>query len=255
MSMENKDEAQPLVNDYASNGLSSSPPERASLSGGLSPIQEEMMVIAYRLMERHYVLDTDALYKECKHVMKSSSPATIRSALQDLLRRKLLIHGKAVTREQLLVNANRQRILDLVKGEPGIHFSRVRELMQKEPRTIQWHLEMLVKFDFIREERYGNNVVYFDFILGKKDDLIYYYLHKDGAPEIFKHVLASPGISSQMLMDALHMPRSTFTRKVRVLLEQGFLIGNMQPDKMLSLHVKEECVPILQACFASGMFS
>jgi len=219
-----------------------------------SPIQEQILAIAYYMMEHHYVLDTDLLYKECKKVMKSASQQSLRAALQDLLNKRYLIGGKAVTRETLLENENRRRILEIIKHEPGVHFSLIKEMVEKESRTIQWHLDMLVEFNFIREVRFGNNVLYFDFLLEKQHDILYYYLHKDGSPAIFKMILSRPGISFQSLLDTLQIPRSTLTRKVKTLIEQGLLMGERQSNQLLGLNIRDDCIPILQSCFSQGLF-
>jgi Fe2+ or Zn2+ uptake regulation protein len=219
-----------------------------------SPVHEQILAIAFRMMEQHYVLDTDQLYKECKRVLKSITPPTLRAALQDLLNKRYLVEGKAVTRETLLENENRRRIFEIIKHEPGVYFSRIKEMVEKDSRTIQWHLDMLVEFNFIREVRFGNNVLYFDFLLEKQHDMLYYYLHKDGAPAIFKMILSTPGMSFQALLDTTQFPRSTLTRKVKALIEQGLLKGEYQSHQLASLKIREDCVPILQSCFSQGLF-
>ena len=252
--MENNNQFRPDGDVSKAENLSILPQEEINKVMPLSPVQEQILAIAYRMMEQHYVLDTDGLYKECKRVMKSTTPLSLRAALQDLLNKRYLIEGKAVTRETLLENENRRRILEIIKHEPGVHFSRIKEMVEKESRTIQWHLDMLVEFIFIREVRFGNSVLYFDFLLEKQHDVLYYYLHKDGAPAIFKMILSTPGISFQSLLDTLQFPRSTLTRKVKALIEQGLLTGEYQSNQLVGLNIREDCIPILQSCFSLGLF-
>ncbi|MEX2680902.1 MAG: winged helix-turn-helix transcriptional regulator [Candidatus Sigynarchaeota archaeon] len=206
-------------------------------------------------MERRYVLDLDDLYKECLRHIKNAEKRQIQNALSSLVHRKILINGKALTRQDLLANPNRNRILEIIRQEPGIHFSRIKACLNKESRTVQWHLKMLEKFDFIREERFGNNVVYFDFVQDKQHDRLYYYLHKDGAPAILKAILNHPGITMVNLIDQLQMPRSTLARKVNVLISEGFVSASYQANQMMCFSVVESVALLLQEIFKSGAYT
>ncbi|HME50899.1 MAG TPA: hypothetical protein VKM55_01655 [Candidatus Lokiarchaeia archaeon] len=221
----------------------------------LSSIQKAVLEIAARLMEKHYVLDIEALHEECLRSMINIDKDVINDAIDDLLSKKYLIHGKAVTRETVLENEIRQRIYIIIKGEPGIHFSRIKGILQKESQTIEWHLMMLVKFNFIRKEKFGINIVYFDFMLENSHDLLYYYLHKDAVPAIFKRLLASPGISFITLMAELNMPRSTLARKLKSLIDQGLLIGTYGANQTLSVRIRDDLVHVLQAIFSTATFN
>ncbi len=217
----------------------------------ITPIQGEILTIAHKMMDRHYVLDTDDLYKECKRSIITASTTTIRTALQDLLNKRYLIEGKAVSREQLLENGNRCNILDLVRRDPGIHFTLIKDSIATDSRTIQWHLGMLADFNFIREVRYGINVIYFDYLLEREHDLFYYYVHKDNSPAIFQTILDTPGITFAALLERLNLPRSTLTRKIKGLLEQGLLIGQTLPNQSMTLQIRGDCIPVLRAYLSS----
>lgn len=217
----------------------------------INPIQQRIIEVAARLMERHYLLDLDQLYQECTRFIKEAPKQQIQSALNDLVHRKILIHGKALNRQQLLENPNRSKILEIIRREPGIHFSRIKAWIGKESRTVQWHLKMLEKFDFIREVRFGNNIVYFDFLQDKNHDKLHYYLHKDGAPAILGTILNRPGgITLSDLIDIVQMPRSTVARKVNVLISEGFVRARYLTNQAMMLSVVEDLVPVLRNIFA-----
>jgi predicted transcriptional regulator len=217
----------------------------------MTPLQQRILEVAGQIMQRHYLLDLDQLYQECLRFLKDASRQQIQSALNDLVHRKILINGKALNRQQLLENPNRNKILELIRKEPGIHFSRIKAWIAKESRTVQWHLKMLEKFDFIREERFGNNVVYFDFLQDKQYDRLHYYLHKEGAPAILGTIINRPGILLSDLIDLLQMPRSTLARKINVLVSEGFVSASNLENQGMVLSVVANIVPILQAIFAS----
>nr|MDO8111817.1 hypothetical protein [Candidatus Sigynarchaeota archaeon] len=225
--------------------------EKSAEDDEFSHIQQRILDITDHLLEHHYLLDLEVLYYECVRSMRDIDKAQIQLALNDLVRHKILINGKALTRQKLLENPNRQRILELVRMEPGIHFSRIKAAINKESRTVQWHLKMLVKYDFIREEKFGNNIVYFDFLLNKQYDRLHYNLHKDGILSILKNIFVQPGITLMALMDKLQLPRSTLMRKVKTLIDEGLVKVSFLANQMMSLVLAENIVPILQPMLAT----
>jgi len=220
-----------------------------------SSLEDRVLFIADQLMERRYVLDLDDLYKECIRVVRDVEKRHIENVLSDLTRRKVLIHGKALTRQVLLENPYRKQILELVKREPGLHFSRIKACINKESRTVQWHLRMLEKFDFIREERFGNNVVYFDFLQDKQHDRLHYYLHKEGAPAILMAILNHPGITIAELIEQLQMPRSTLARKINVLVVEGIVTVSYKETQVMCVSIVEGIVPVLQKALKTGVYT
>ncbi len=242
--VENNSDSNPRDSPFTS-------PEKPADDIDHTPLEERILDIASRLMERRYVLDLDDLYKECIRFIKDVEKRQVQSALSGLVRRKVLINGKALTRQDLLENSNRKRIFEMVKHEPGVHFSRIKANINKESRTVQWHLKMLEKFDLIREERFGNNVVYFDFLLEKQHDRLYYYLHKEGAPAILKAIMSQPGIALVDLIEQLQMPRSTLARKLNVLVSEGFVSASYQANQVMCLSIVYGIAPALQALFGT----
>jgi DNA-binding MarR family transcriptional regulator len=243
--MENNGDSTPQDSPLNSN-------EKPANEIDISPLQYRILELAGQLMERHYLLDLDRLFQECLRFLRDVGKQELQSALSDLVRRKILINGRALNRQQLLENPNRDRILAIIRQEPGIHFSRIKADINKESRTVQWHLKMLEKFDFIREERFGNNVVYFDFLQDKLHDRLHYYLHKDGAPAILKSILTHPGISMLDLIDLVQMPRSTVARKLKVLIDEGVVSASYTANQVMTLVIVDNIVPVLQGIFATG---
>lgn len=203
----------------------------------LDGIHQQVFEIAEQWMARHYILDTESLYMDCMRQLKDHGKNEIAQAINDLLRKKILVNGAALTREKVLDNQNRARILALIKSAPGIHFSRIMEALQTDPRTLQWHLKMLVKFDFIREERFNNKHMYFDFFLDKSFDLLYYYCQKEGCTDIFRVILDYGEISFSKLLDNLKLPRTTLTRRVKMLIEANLIFSVIISGQLISLKI------------------
>ena len=212
-------------------------------------LQERILNIARQLMQKHYVLDSVKLYYACAREIKESDNVDVMRAIDDLIRHKVLFPGKATSREGVLNNPCRKKIHDIIKTEPGIYFSKIRDAVGIDSNTLMWHLKMLEKFDFIRQGKIGNSTVFFEKFQEKESDLLHYFMHKDGSVDIFKQVITHPGLSFQDLLHYLDLPRTTLVRKLKVLIENGLLVVNYTANRITSIDLpqkfKEPCLKFL----------
>ena len=206
----------------------------------LNPLQEKIVSIAEELMDKHYILDSKKLYYACAREVRSHDNPEIMLAIDRLIKRKVLFPGKATTRDDVLANENRKAIFDAIQKDPGIHFSLLRERVDLDSNTLLWHIRMLEKFDFIRIEKFGNSTVFFEYFLEKQMDDLYFYLHKTGSPEIFKEILTEPDLSFRELMKRTDFPRTTLVRKLKVLIEKGFLRVEYTSNRITSIKVAQK---------------
>jgi predicted transcriptional regulator len=128
--------------------------------------------------------------------------------------------------------------------DPGIHFSAVRVAIATDSRTLQLHLRMLERYEYIREHNFQNNRVYYEISVPQELDQFYYFLHKDKAVDIFRAILSEPGISIARLTDVLKdsIPRSSLHRKVKTLVDLGLLEHDSEDEAIESLSLPENCV-------------
>ncbi|MFX0100243.1 MAG: winged helix-turn-helix transcriptional regulator [Candidatus Hodarchaeota archaeon] len=200
-------------------------------------VQEKILEIARELMQKHYVLDSRKLYYLSLRALKDTDKIVVMKSIDDLIRKKVLFPGKAVSRDNLLKNQKRNEILNLIIEEPGIYFAKIRKELGLDSNTLLWHLKMLEKFDFIRSEKFGNSTVFFDYFLDKEHDTLHYYLHKDKSIDIFKEIITNPGLSFQDLLYHLDMPRTTLIRKLKALIENGLLKVAYEANRIISINV------------------
>jgi DNA-binding transcriptional ArsR family regulator len=211
-----------------------------------TPLEVEIIAVAKRMMARHYVLDVDALYTECVRTLKDHDRSNIDREIDNLVRRKVLVNGKAIIRDHLLENQARAAIFQLIKEEPGINFSSIKERTRFDSRTVQWHVKMLEKFDFIRVASFGNNVIYFDFFFDRTHDVVYYYLQKDGVIDIVRVVIHNQAVPFTALLNALGMPRSTLMRRIKTLIEEGILEGKIEANQLVNIRITPTALPLLK---------
>ncbi len=188
-----------------------------------TPLQARILEIAKELMQEHYLLDGDQLYSRCVRLLKDIDKKELDQELMKLYRLKILVNGKALTRENLCENQHRVKLLELVKVNPGSNLNKISNLMPLNRGTIKWHLKMLEKFDLIRSETIENQLVFFDFFIDKRLSKIYYILNKKAMLDILDCISKNFGITANELTTRIGLPRSTIFRKIKVMIENGFL--------------------------------
>jgi len=211
----------------------------------LDDIEQSILLVAKQLISRHYLLDTKTLYQDCIRTMKDVDRAKIDAAITTLISKKMLLDGKAITRENVLENENRAAIYNLIRADPGIYLYYIMTRMNIDSRTVTWHLHMLQEFALIRAIRIENNTIYFESSVDQSREIVYYYLHKKNALEIFKAIIANPGISFVQLLTAVNLPRSTLTRKVKILIAAGILAGIHDSGQLISITISEKYLGVL----------
>ncbi len=211
----------------------------------LTPLQKRIMELAYEYMERHYLLSVESLRQEARRRCTDVSKREVDMTIDDLVFHRKLVDGKARTREQLLENENRHILYQMVQKEPGVHISKLKEMAGMNFRSVQWHLNSLEEFQFVRSVNFGKIKVYFDFVLDKTHDLLHFYLHKDGCMSIFKYLLVYPECQLSDLAERLGMPHSTASRTVKALTEEGFLEIRVKENQTSGISIRENVKPVV----------
>ncbi len=206
----------------------------------LDNLEQSILLIARQLISRHYLLNTKILSEECTRTMKDVDYGRIEASITNLINKRILLDGKAVTRETILENEPRSSIYDLIRAEPGIYLNKIIARMQLDSRTVTWYLQMLEEFSLIRSTRIGNNMIYFVSGVDPSHEIAYYYMHKKDVPEIINALMENPGISFVQLLALIDLPRTTLSRKVIALIEAGILTGIYDSGQLSSLTVSEK---------------
>ncbi|GAG84243.1 unnamed protein product, partial [marine sediment metagenome] len=65
--------------------------------------------------------------------------------------------------EDVLENENRNKIIDLILNEPGIHFNELLRKTEIAAGNLVWHLDILETYKVIGKKRIGNFIAYFPY--------------------------------------------------------------------------------------------
>ncbi len=129
-----------------------------------------------------------------------------------------------LTLEEVLENENRNKIIDLVLNEPGIHFN---ELLRKTgiaAGNLVWHLDILMTYKVIGKKRVGNLIVYFPYYQKNPISNIDLQLRKSKLTlEILEMIEQDPGIWNNIITKKLKVDHKTILYHIKKLIELDLL--------------------------------
>ena len=143
------------------------------------PSVKNVLEIAEEIISKNKVLNVENLYNIAKKRLKLPRNGLL-SIIQFLINKKLLIEGSKFSRETVLSNPIRIGILNYIYNHPGVHFSDLRKTALPEEKgssgQLVWHLEMLLKFNYITKIKVGNYTVFLPFEMDEKVGRILFML-------------------------------------------------------------------------------
>jgi predicted transcriptional regulator len=115
-----------------------------------------------------------------------------------------------VTGETILMNPQRQLILQYLSKYPCNHMNGiVRDLGLSYP-TVKWHIDLLVKQDFVSYKNVGNKNVYFPYnMIAEKDIELFTFLNKDKARLLYLTLVNKPGLTQKEICKLSKMSNRT----------------------------------------------
>ena len=102
----------------------------------------------------------EMLFERCCRDLPNP-PTEIDLAIRDLYRMKYIIEGTQLSKDDVLTNEKRNKILEYVMKFPGAHAREIRKVFDLGAYIAYRHLGHLEKFGFIRKSVFYNKSVYF----------------------------------------------------------------------------------------------
>jgi predicted transcriptional regulator len=139
-----------------------------------------------------------------------------------------------LTREEVLLNSNRRNIYEYIKENPGTYSNKIVNSLDLSTFLVNWHIDMLLKFDFIRKERIGNFDAFYDLNTNPEYDEVIHIISRDKCSKIIEHLKENDGgCTKYQLTKELGMHPNTITKYVNKIDEFGLLVSNRYSNKVL----------------------
>ncbi len=146
---------------------------------------------------------------------------------------KLMAHGEdtitkideKVSGETLLLNPQRQQILQYLSKYPCNHINGiVRDLNLSYP-TVKWHIDLLIKQEFVSSKTVGNKTVFYPYnMISEKDVDLFSFLNKNKARELYLLLIEKPGLTQKEICNFSKMSNRTVISYLYDLTNFGFIV-------------------------------
>ena len=137
----------------------------------------------------------------------------IKSILQSLVKKNLVIDGSRLTRKKVLLNDNRKKIHDHISHHPGDYIYRIAKKTKLSITVVEWHVDILLKFNFITRRKIKNQEVYYE--VGNEQELneTIHFIKKDKIKKIIKYFLQDDdGVTKTRISKELSMHYNTINK-------------------------------------------
>ncbi|MBD3185207.1 hypothetical protein GF325_00150 [Candidatus Bathyarchaeota archaeon] len=190
--------------------------------------------VAVELISRtNKTLDIKQLFDACLQQLQLPAK-TINSSIYNLIKKKYIVEGSKLTRQDILSNELRGKIYSYVQGNPGCRVRDIRREMSIDNAESHWHLKMLEKFGFLRNKRFGKYLCYFDASFPEDHDEILCILRHNTTYNVFYDIFLTPNSTEGEIAQRLgihpstvkyHVDKLTKTALVHQSSDSGFSIN------------------------------
>ena len=126
--------------------------------------------------------------------------------------------------DEVLENENRNKIIDLVLNEPGIHFNELLRRTGLAAGNLVWHLDILLTYKVIGKKRIGNFIAYFPYYQKNPISNVDLKLQKSKLTlEILEMIEKKPGIWNNLITKKFKVDHKTIQYHIKKLIELNLI--------------------------------
>ncbi|NVM29643.1 MAG: hypothetical protein HWN65_12445 [Candidatus Helarchaeota archaeon] len=213
--------------------------------GDLSILEAQLLKFAERLAAANKIITIETLYKEI-----SQNPIgpeeEISQAIYHLILKKYIVVGSKITRRQVLLNENRNRIYQHVLKIPGCHLSEIKQFMGMKGQLAKWHLAVLEKFDYVFSLRYLKYLTYFPNEFDENYVVPYLSLKNENSYQIFSTLWENPVLTLVDLKILLPMELPTLKYHLNKLIDSKVVQIQVKNNQSYYLLNRDVLFPLQQ---------
>ena len=126
--------------------------------------------------------------------------------------------------DDVLENENRNKIIDLILNEPGIHFNELLRQTGLAAGNLVWHLDILQTYKIVGKKRVGNFLAYFPYYQKNPLSNVNLKLQKSKLTlEILEMIEDEPGIWNNIITKKFKVDHKTIHYHLSKLIELGLI--------------------------------
>ncbi len=129
-----------------------------------------------------------------------------------------------LTIEEVLENENRNKIIDLILSNPGVHFNELLRQTGIAAGNLVWHLDILETYKIIGKKRIGNYIAYFPYYNKNPISNIDLKLQKSKFTlEVLEMIERNPGIYNNLITKKFRVDHKTIHYHLKKLFDLGII--------------------------------
>jgi predicted transcriptional regulator len=148
--------------------------------------------------------------------------------------------------EEVLENENRNKIIDIILQEPGIHYNDLLRKTNLAAGNLAWHLDVLETYKVIGKKRVSKYLVYFPYYQKNPLSNLDLKLQKSELTlKVLEMIEEEPGIYNKVITDKLQVDHKTIHYHIKKLINLG-LVHTKKSGR------KKKLFPNLEADYYNG---
>ncbi|MBA7468633.1 MAG: hypothetical protein CEE42_01555 [Promethearchaeota archaeon Loki_b31] len=217
------------------------------------PSVQRVIEIAKEVINNKKVLDTELLYTFAKRQLKLPRKGLL-SIIQLLINKKVLVEGSKYTRDEVLNNKYRFNLYRFLTSYLGAHFSTIRKQIITDNSgnlgssgQLIWHLEMLIKFNYIKKIKVKNYTVFLPYEIDDEIGLLHFVLRDEIYLKIIQLLINNEKLKRSEVHKLVNEKRETVYYRINNLIE--FNIIKLSGDKnslILNSRMKDDIISIIK---------
>ncbi len=214
------------------------------------PSVKSVIGIAEEIMKKNKILDVETLYNIAKKRLKLPRTGLL-FIIQFLINKKILVEGSKFSRETVLSNPTRRGIYNYIRVNPGIHFSILRKKALSADSgssgQLVWHLEMLLKFNYINKIKVGNYTVFLPIEMEVELGIISFLLRDEINRKIIDLLTTQNSIKNSEIFKLIDEKRELVNYRLKSLIKYDLICSreDLSKEVYLNPHKQEDIINIL----------
>jgi predicted transcriptional regulator len=210
------------------------------------PSVRNVLDIAQDILDQNKTLNINTLYNIAKKELKIPRKGLLK-IIQFLINKNILIDGSKYTKKSILTNFYRRSIYNFIENNLGAHFSLLRKEIISDNEDemgssgqLIWHLEMLLKFDYIKKIKVGNYSIFITIDLDEETGKISFLLKDEINRKIISLLVKNKKMKQSNIHKKIEEKRSKVYYHINNLVKSELILSEELNSIYIYLNPKKQ---------------
>lgn len=203
-----------------------------------NPNVQKIIEITKEFIKKNQILKVKKIYNIAVRSLDISS-RDILEIIQFLNNKKILIDGSKHTRDTILLNLYRKKMYHVIDSYNGATFSYLREKVFTDHSgsagQLLWHLNMLLKFKYIKKIKVGNYSLFLPLDLEDDFGKLCFFMKDDLNRNIINLFMNHEKIKKPQVYKEINFKRENVNYRLKILMNHQILIYKDESTKEICI--------------------